>query len=682
MIVRLYIVILIFLYSLCSLSQEDRLYIDFDDPNSAAVVHNSLELSKYASIYLKNTKTYENLDVLLVNIAQHKNINSIIITSYYDKKFPESLADCKSINKVTLLNCTSLNVKQFVKAIGKLPTLETINMGNCKVDAIPPEIKSCTQLRSINISMNNMLDLPTSITSLSECKNLESVSLPVNQISELPSNINLLTHLKELNLANNNLTDLPDEIGELNELTSISMQKNIIVSPLKTYEKLNPLNIKFLSIDEITTEELQILQERFPNAEILQTPKPSVDLYQLHQQFKDSIVAEIQKEKNTVLDTEENLVKKRESIDVKVRSLAYLHYAESFDPIINADYNGDTMLFDERYLDTNYYNVYRRQIGLPYDYFELIAVKSDNKNTIWFDFKVTEYFYYQFPEYFAFNDMSWVVINYSADTKEFKNNYLKNKKYIDFRLAYNSIEKNFNLQLKTTTGFEELTVIPKLRTKKKSTAEEQLSYEMRYIKYLESINNRRLDFDKELKEKRSKYLNELRKIRTKAWGEFSELYLSDEERSWTQDEWLSYYDNIIANENQALLNAQMDFNYLERYLLLNKFTQLTSSVQAEKQYGSPKLISFADQELKSVSVTAVYVIDTENKVYKTYKGSNAPMDFYLFAANSPLTILTKFRNGNFGMTKCVLKDGELITLDEYPASFTQLYDIISKIKML
>ncbi len=644
-------------------------------------MNNPHELEKYTSIYVKNTKSYDNLDLLLKQISKQGQITSIIITAYNDKKFPESIVACKNLNKITLLNCTELNVKQLVKYLGKLPTLETINLGNCQVESIPSDIKHCTQLRSINISMNNMLDLPTTIESLSACKHLVSVSLPVNQIAEIPENINLLSNLKELNLANNNLTDLPDEIGELDNLTSISMQKNIIVSPLKSYQKINPLNIKFVSIDEVTPEELAILQDRFPNAEILESEKPSVDLYELHRQFKDSIVQEITNHKNDDAEVTSQVVKQRESLDLKAHSLAYLRYAEAFDPITQTDYKGDTLTFDERYLDTNYFHTYRRQIGLPYDYFELEPVRAE-KNTVWFDFKLTEYFYYHFPEYFAFNHMAWVVVNPSMDKKAFKKTFFKNQKYTDFRLTYNDIEKNFLLQLKKAGGFVEFTVIPKLLTKKKTTAEEQSSYEMRYIKYLEGLNERRVDFDKELKEKQSKYLLELRKIRTKAWSEFSDLYLSETEKSWTQEEWLVYYDEVIANQDQALLNAQMDFKYLDQYLFLQQFTQINTTSQAEKQYGPAKKVRFVSQESKAISIISLFVIDQENKLYKHYKGSNAPMEFYLFAPLSRVAVIAQLRNGNYAMVNTPLINEGEFAMDEYPANFTQVYDLMSKLKML
>lgn len=676
-------IILIFFscWTLFLTAQENRLYIDFDDPISSGVINNPREMEKYASIYLKNTKNFDNLNTVLKQVEHLENIHSLIIGDYDDKKIPEVLANCKAINKITLLNCKDLNIKQIIKYLGKLPTLETINLGNCQIETIPSEIKHCNQLRSINISMNNMLDLSSTIEALSQCKYLQSISLPVNQISELPQNISLLSNLKELNLANNNLTDLPDEIGDLDSLQSISMQKNIIVSPLKTYEKLNPLNIHFLSIDEITEEELEILQSRFPDAEILQSKKPSLDLYELHQQFKDSIAKEIN-QKNTAQDENPFVIEKRESIEIKVRSLAYLHYAESFDPITNADFKGDTLTFDERYLDTNYFNIYRRQNGLPFDFFELTVVKSDNKNTLWFDFKLTEYFYYNFPEYFAFNNMSWVVVNPKLDKQTFKQQFIKNKKYTDFRLAYNDIEKNFNLQLKTAGGFVEMTVIPKLKTRKKSTAEEQSSYEMRYIKYLESLNSRRLDFDKELKEKKSKYLLELRKIRTKAWSKFSELYLSEEERNWSQDEWLAYYDQVIANQDQALLNAQMDFKYLEQYLILKQFENLTSFEHAEGIYGAAKKVQFSDVDLKPVCITTLYLVDNVNHTFKQYKGSNAPMEFYLFSPNRSIAIIARLRNGNYAIAQSDVSIGNLISLEEYPAEWTQLYDLMSKLKIL
>lgn len=672
----LIILILILSYFTISYSQENRLYIDFSDPVSVGILNNPRSLEKYSSIYVKNTETFEQLSHFLESIHKIETIESIIITDYFDKKIPESLSNCKYLRKVSLLNCKDLNVKSLFKFLGKLPALEVINLGNCKIEVVPPEIKQCTQLRSINISMNNMIDLAGSIEALSNCPNLTAVSLPVNQISEIPDNISLLKNLKELNLSNNNLTDLPNSMLDMENLENLYLEKNIILTPDKTYEKINPLNIKYLSIDEVTEEELAVLRSRFPNAEILQSEKPTMDIYEIHHQIKDSITKEIL-EQRELEEQDPYVVKKRESLNLKAFSLAYLHYAKMFDPILNSTYFRDSLNFDERYLDTNYYNIYRRQPGIEYDGFYLKPIKGSKQDQIWFNFEITEYFYYHFPEYFAFNDMSWVLIDPQKSKKEVYQSLFKKRKFTDFRLYYNELEKHFILELKYKSSFEKITVIPRFNKNKHSASDEQSSYELRYVKYLELLNKRAHKFNKELKDKQNTFRLEMGKIQSKAWSEFSDLHLSKQEKQMTQEEWLEYYDDILKNEEQALLNANMNIPFMLRYLEFKKY-KLVSSSDQKSYYPAFSKVTFVDADNQPLNITEIYTIDNNNHCYKYYPGSNAPMEFYLFHEDKPVTILAVLRNGDFAMSNGEIKilNAALIPLDIYPSAYTQLYDLM------
>lgn len=663
-------------------AQDNQLLIDFSDPSSTSALNNPSLLQKYASIQLKNIPDVRHLEEAFESIKNIASIESLIITDYEERKLPENFSNCKYLRRITLLNCKNIGSKPLFKHLGKLPALEVINLGNCKIDVIPTEVRQCTQLRSINISMNNMIDLPGTIAALSECPNLTTVSLPVNQISEIPENINQLRNLKELNISNNNLTDLPEAIGALDSLEKIHLEKNIVLNPSKSYQKISPISIKYLSIDEVSTEELNLLKERFPDAEIAQSQKPSLELYEMHQQIKDSIYQSLQSEETD--EETSHVVQKRESINLRAYSLSYLQYSKIFDPMLSGRTLKDSLSFEERYLDTLYYNVYRRQEGLDFDGFYLKKARGNHAHEIWFDFEITEYFYYHFPEYFAFNDMSWVVVNPSTNKKEFAKKHLGKVKYADLRLYYDDLKKNFKLVLKTPNGFEELVVLPRFNKNKSYFSDEQSSYELRYIKYLDLLNKRAYKFNKELKEKQVHLNQEFSKIESKAWQKFSDLNLSQEEQQLTKEEWLDYYDEIIKNEEHALLNANMNAQFMLRFLKIKNFKDLSSSESTQKMYPGFSKVSFSDQDLLPLNITEIFVIDQKYRCYKHYPGSNAPMEFYLFHDTSPVTILAILRNGDFAIYTGPIKNIEIteIQLDILPANYTQLYDVMLQAKIL
>lgn len=672
-----------------SQSNKQTFYVNFEDVNAFALLDNPRNYDGKSTLHLDNVVSQDYLQQALISVAKIESIENIIITDYQAKKIPQSLADCKYLRKVTFVQCKEINAKHTIKLLGELPALESINFGNCKIDAIPAEIKNCTQLRNINISLNNILDLQTTIESLSHCPNLEAVALPVNQISQLPENISKLTHLKELNLANNNLTDLPFGLKELDSLESIAVQKNIIIGPVKAYQKLNTLNIKYLSIDAVSDKELEELKRLFPNAEIKQEAKPDIELLEMHTQIKDSITNEVLSNRK-VEEEASYVIRKRESMDLKVHSLAYLHYAKAFDPLLNNREFRDTLLFDERFLDTNYYNVYRRQKGLNYDTFELKSARTSDKNQIGFNFKITEYFYTNFEEYFAFNEMVWVVVNNQQSQKEFRKEWINRMSYLDYRIDYQSAQKNFLMTLKTANGFKELIVVPRFNSKQQSISMTQTSYEARYIKYLEGLNKRRKKFNKLQLDRKVEYRIKLNKVHNNTWEDFSKQYFSEEEKNFTQKEWLEYYDEVIAQEKRALYNSELNTGYLERLLLLSNMDEIKSVGKLKVNYGElPNKLTFLNEEQQLISVKNLYVLNHVDGSFKKYAGSNGPMEFYVFyKAGDEVSFVAELRNGDFALFeywKAGLSSGDdalKITLTTMSKSYTDLHDIMKLLKLL
>ncbi len=673
-----------------SQSNKATLYINFEDVNAFAQLDNPRNYDGKNTLHLDNVVNQDYLQQALVSLSKIESVENIIITDYQGKKIPQSLTNCRYLRKITFVKCKEINAKHTIKLLGELPALESINFGNCKIEAIPVEIKNCTQLKSINISLNNILDLKTSIESLAQCPNLESVALPVNQISELPENIGKLTHLKELNLANNNLTDLPMGLKSLDSLESIAVQKNIIIGPVKAYQKLNTLNIKYLSIDAVSDEELEELKKLFPNAKIKQAEKPNLDLLEMHTQIKDSINNEIKAERTKEADDSEYVIKKRSSTELKVLSLAYLHYAKVFDPLLNKNDFRDTLLFDERFTDTNYYNVYRRQKGLSYDYFELKFARTNEKKQIGVKFKITEYFYSNFEEYFAFNEMIWVVVDNQQSVGEFKNEWVKNKKYLDYRIDYQSGQKNFLLTFKTPNGFKELVVVPRFETKTQAISTVQKSYEVRYIKYLEGLNKRRKTFNKTQYDKTVEYRLSVNRLNNTTWEDFGKQYFSSEENKLSQKQWLEYYDEVISKEKRALLNSELNTEYFCRLLALNGVNERTSLQETKSVYGDlPNKLVFVNGKHEPVAVKNLYVLNRKDKSYKKYVGSNGPMEFFVFYnSGDPLSFVVEFRNGDFGIIEywnaatVTSSDALKLSLTLMSKDYTDQYDIMKLLKLL
>ena len=387
----------------------------------------------------------------------------------------------------------------------------------------------------MNITINSDLDLSETLDVIKTISTIRKLGLPVSQLSELPDKIGEIKSLRELDLTNNNLTDLPESISNLDSLEVLKLEKNIIVYPEGTYEKLKRLNIKYLSIDKgLNDDELEKLKSMFPDAKIEETDRSVFDQQRMEeemQHLKDSIRNEILEarleEKDSVEDSVVVFIKP--SSEFEVYSLAYLHFADIFDKIPQ-ERDFDSLLFDERYHDTNYYNVYRRQLGIQNEFIHLKMVKPIVKGQVWFEFVEDDYLYSNHKELEPFNDMVWVVIQENSNRKYFKEYFVKNKAYSDFRLKYQSGKKNFILELKSNKGIEKLIVVPRFKNKDKGIESSQLSYSKRYIKYEELLNKKRYDFNKNLYREKINYTKSMARLIKKIWSDFSKMYFSEAEK--------------------------------------------------------------------------------------------------------------------------------------------------------
>lgn len=679
---KLLIIISVFLFSFCCLAQglPENIYIDFENPSSIQQLGSARNLKNVKSVHFDNVHNPKTFIDQLNKIKDIVEIDRIIITNCSFKKMPIEITSLLFISAITIIHSDELNLKHTFKQLAHLPILEELNLGNNKIDVLPKEIGLLTHLVSLNISFNKSIQLEQSINHIKLCKSLHTLALPVNELSELPENISEIKSLRELNLMNNNITDLPITLADMDSLEVLYLAKNIIVDPIKTYSKLHKLSIKILSVDEVNDEELERLESMFPNTKINQERQE--EIVELEKHLKPT--TELKKEDESI---KYQVIQKSNNTAIKVHSLAYTKYAATFDELQKPTQVMDSTLFDERFLDTNYYNIFRHQLGLDYDFFEIKPIRKTVKNQVWFEMKLTTYFYNNFPENKAFTGMVWAIVGNEHTRSEFLKTFVKGQKYTDYRLYYRSDLKNFMLRLKTPSGFKELRVVPRFENKEGSISSVQSSYEIRYVRYLEQLDARRKKFNHEQYDRSIKYRMKINKLNSTVWSDFKKKYFSEDEKELTQKEWLEYYDLVLSDEKSALRNSVSSKDKLQRYLDLLEVDRALN-IEEVKKFRNTQIsrFKFVDYENKDVIITSLIVLNKTLNQYKVYDGSNGLMEFYLFLRQSDdYCIFAVIRNGDIGVVSAIdfnnivfrQEEANELELMKFELNFSVLGDVIS-----
>lgn len=175
------------------------------------------------------------------------------------------LSVLKSLNHLVDLNLSNCNLNILPPEIGKLKRLKYLVLDNNNLEYLPQEIGGLDDLKILFIRSNHLLVLPNSIETLS---NLTDLLLQRNNLIKLPDEIRKLSKLKRLNLTSNDLTEVPSSIGEAQDIDMLSLGNNRISKlpiSIKNLRKLTHLDI---SENPIKDEELSKLKEWLPYTRI------------------------------------------------------------------------------------------------------------------------------------------------------------------------------------------------------------------------------------------------------------------------------------------------------------------------------------------------------------------------------------------------------------------------------
>jgi Leucine-rich repeat (LRR) protein len=173
-----------------------------NDPANAATINQITRLD------LSNLE----LEVLPPEIGNLGQLQTLVLTNTQIKELPAEI--CK-LGQLQTLYLTKTQIKELPAEICKLGQLQTLYLSNTQIKELPAAIGNLGQLQRLNLSNTQIKELPAEICKLGQ---LQTLVLTNTQIKELPAEIGNLGQLQMLYLSNTQIKELPAEIGNLGKL--------------------------------------------------------------------------------------------------------------------------------------------------------------------------------------------------------------------------------------------------------------------------------------------------------------------------------------------------------------------------------------------------------------------------------------------------------------------------------
>lgn len=585
------------------------------------------------------------------NAQKFENLHTLTIVGYSGKIFPSEILGLRKLNTINITECGNLNFAAVFNSLSSFPFLSQITIDECDILVVPTSIASLPMLNRLVITNCDNLDVGKSVEILSQCKNLRYLGLPVNQICELPANIGKLTQVEVVDISNNAIYDLPESMSQMSNLNSFVATNNLFINPVDAYSKISSLQIKYLSVDPILSDE---------------------DRERLEKLFPQTTIAYVSADQNPVADNQiepDSATTYGEFIStngqLQILSEAYLHYARLF----NFSNDFDSLLFDERYSDLRYSYTNRNSQTMIYSWnaISVFVWKAPKglypKGTICFNFYAKSGKSYStidlisFKELMAFRGMYW-VLDEDMSLKAFKQKFVSKKKlkkqpglgWNDFRIFYDDESKSFSLEFKNLNGFTRIKAHPVAENQKEPELS-KADYVKRYTRYERSLDSRRKRFNSHLMRDKSTFKKTYSKLMSNQWKYFSELYFSDTEKKMSRKQWLEYYDKVIADEKAAFTGAPVTENLLGRYLVINDYIQTgNSSLIPYDSLPVDVFIDFYDPLGNKCVVKRVFVINTMLKIFSVANGTLGFEPHQLtLGRSSDIVVVVFLRNGQIGV---------------------------------
>jgi hypothetical protein len=528
----------------------------------------------------------EYIDVLEFENVDDEILNNILLRFRAIKKVQTIKIDKSKINALPIGYIYNMNPDNLI-------------VKDCK--ALKPEslqaiiFKSAT-LRKICFNNCNLYSLTANLNSSS------NTFIQTRGVSNKDNQKN--NNLRVLDLRNNRLSEVGDYLSQFKYLDSIYLSGNFIPNQYADLMKFKNSNIRFIETDSI---------DENANKQIRSGLK-KIDLVFTQQQ------AQIDSQAKTVFGKFSSNKTK-----YKVYSSAYIEYDRLFGNSL-LTYNFDTASLDEVFWDTtdqfrrytddpplwNSFRLFKERAlikkHITFVFFKKSSILSNNRNY------TRNSFYKEHSEMNVYRKYKW-IIEQPMTYREFRT--LSKTNFIDLRVKYDGLNKHFTLYLKKTDGkIMQLNVMLAKGKNKNNVSFNSDKYADDYARYLSALSKKKKKHNRNIAKNKRKVQASVRRNKRNAWSVLRS-YMSDVERSMTEEEWMEYYFNLVKYEEEALLSS-----YPEQVLLERKFTKmgfkkintLLDTAETQMIFGY-----FTDQSNTNLPVKKIIIIDKSLLTYQVIK---------------------------------------------------------------
>lgn len=178
---------------------------------------------------------------------ERKELSCIEMISWREiEKIPQSIGKLTSLQSLDL---SDSKIRELPEGIWSLTSLQSLNLYSTKISELPESIENFTSLQSLYLSFTQISELPESIGNLTS---LQSLELDSTQLSALPESIEKLTNLQILDLSFTQISELPESIGKLTSLRSLNLSYTQIRKLPESIGKLKSLQYLLLQFSQIS----------------------------------------------------------------------------------------------------------------------------------------------------------------------------------------------------------------------------------------------------------------------------------------------------------------------------------------------------------------------------------------------------------------------------------------------
>ena len=181
------------------------------------------------------------------------NLENLNLSNNHFEIIPEVISTLINLKKIHIFS----NPLQDITSICSLSNLQFLNLNNCKLSHLPPEICFLKSLQVLSLDHNELTSFPDEICELISLRELMACK---NKLEYLPFNFGKLVNLSKLLLSQNKLKELPETIVEIKSLRKLDVASNFLrIFPIRFDAMfLNELYCESnLLLEKITTTSIQ-----------------------------------------------------------------------------------------------------------------------------------------------------------------------------------------------------------------------------------------------------------------------------------------------------------------------------------------------------------------------------------------------------------------------------------------